>query len=173
MYFAFPFLVNGQDSSCSAEDAAAAVNSATGKLFKGTVVSKFDGPRLFETSGKVTGGKQKWKASMKRPCDKWAVVTTINDPTEAIFRIVDYMPSWCLAVVGDENGPADYPMKASDRVVYLDPAMQRELEEGNDFVQSIPWRHFTRKNVGYFFAIKEGAKIVFDFDDDNAVYTYT
>jgi len=38
---------------------------------------------------------------------------------------------------------------------------------GNDFIDSLPWNSFGRKNVGYLFAIARGAKVIWDFDDDN------
>ena len=38
-----------------------------------------------------------------------------------------------------------------------------------DFVDNLPWNSFGRKNVGYLFAISQGAKIIFDFDDDNII----
>ncbi len=163
-------LAAAEDGACSAEaSTSAAANSATGRVFKGTVVANYDGDRFFQTKP-AKAAARKWNPSMKRPCDRWAVVTTINDPTDAIFRVTNHMPMWCLAVVGDLNGPNDYPIELSDRVMYLDVDAQREIEEDNEFAQALPWRHFGRKNIGYFYAIREGAKIVFDFDDDNVVY---
>ena len=38
-----------------------------------------------------------------------------------------------------------------------------------DFVDNLPWNSFGRKNVGYLFAISQGAKVIFDFDDDNII----
>jgi hypothetical protein len=38
---------------------------------------------------------------------------------------------------------------------------------GNEFVDSLPWYSFGRKNVGYIYAIAHGAKVIWDFDDDN------
>ena len=35
------------------------------------------------------------------------------------------------------------------------------------FVQNLPWNTFGRKNVGYLYAISQGAKVIWDFDDDN------
>ena len=35
------------------------------------------------------------------------------------------------------------------------------------FVDRLPWNSFGRKNVGYLYAISQGAKVIFDFDDDN------
>lgn len=37
------------------------------------------------------------------------------------------------------------------------------------FASSIPWKHFSRKNLGYLFAILHGADYIFDFDDDNFI----
>ena len=37
------------------------------------------------------------------------------------------------------------------------------------FVDNLPWYSFGRKNVGYLFAISQGAKVIFDFDDDNII----
>ena len=34
-------------------------------------------------------------------------------------------------------------------------------------MSNIPWKHFSRKNIGYLYAIKKGAQVIFDFDDDN------
>jgi len=39
-----------------------------------------------------------------------------------------------------------------------------------EFVHSIPYKHFARKNIGYLYAIRHGAKFIFDFDDDNILY---
>eukprot|EP00537_Pseudo-nitzschia_pungens_P004751 CAMPEP_0172376926 /NCGR_PEP_ID=MMETSP1060-20121228/68639_1 /TAXON_ID=37318 /ORGANISM="Pseudo-nitzschia pungens, Strain cf. cingulata" /LENGTH=850 /DNA_ID=CAMNT_0013104591 /DNA_START=541 /DNA_END=3093 /DNA_ORIENTATION=- len=36
-----------------------------------------------------------------------------------------------------------------------------------EFLESIPFKHFARKNLGFLYAIAHGAKIIFDFDDDN------
>ena len=38
-----------------------------------------------------------------------------------------------------------------------------------EFVDHLPWNSFGRKNIGYLFAISQGAKIIFDFDDDNII----
>ncbi len=40
---------------------------------------------------------------------------------------------------------------------------------GNEFVDSIPWNSFGRKNVGYLFAIARGAKVIWDSDDENFI----
>ena len=39
----------------------------------------------------------------------------------------------------------------------------------NSFVESLPWHSFGRKNIGYLYAIANGAKYIWDFDDDNII----
>ena len=36
-------------------------------------------------------------------------------------------------------------------------------------INNIPWNHFGRKNVGYIYAILHGARMIWDFDDDNGL----
>lgn len=52
-----------------------------------------------------------------------------------------------------------------DNIYFLSSDDQKAIE--NDFVSSLPWRSFGRKNVGYLYAIARGAKVIWDFDDDN------
>lgn len=44
-----------------------------------------------------------------------------------------------------------------------------QLEIGSAFVSAIPWRSFGRKNVGYLYAVANGAEAIWDFDDDNMI----
>ena len=50
-------------------------------------------------------------------------------------------------------------------IVFLSDKSQENFK--NDFVEAMPWYTFGRKNVGYIYAIANGAKVIWDFDDDN------
>ena len=52
-------------------------------------------------------------------------------------------------------------------IIFLSDDYQSKLE--NDFVQAMPWHSFGRKNIGYLFAISNGANVIWDFDDDNII----
>lgn len=52
---------------------------------------------------------------------------------------------------------------AVPRVKYLSPAEQEAVAPA--FVHMLPWNHFGRKNVGFLYAIQQGAQRVWDFDD--------
>ena len=124
-------------------------------------------------------------------CRRWGVVATTNNPAEAILRVIG-IPSWCLVIVPDLNTPVDFMEQLEDllqrnysnfkrdenritlthnnTIVYLSVDKQKEFErvEGavGDFVKATQWNHFSRKNIGYLFAIFNGAQFIFDFTDD-------
>jgi len=56
-----------------------------------------------------------------------------------------------------------YLLIAVPRVKYLSPAEQEAVAPA--FVRMLPWNHFGRKNVGFLYAIQQGAQRVWDFDD--------
>ncbi len=46
--------------------------------------------------------------------------------------------------------------------------VERQRRDWPAFAQQLPWRHYSRKNLGYLHAIETGARFIFDTDDDNA-----
>jgi hypothetical protein len=93
--------------------------------------------------------------------EKWIVVTTIQYPTEQLKQLAQ-IPDWHLVVVGDKKTPKDWHLENCD---YLSP--ERQLELGYELTNLLPWNHYSRKNIGYLFAIENGAKIIYETDDDN------
>lgn len=96
--------------------------------------------------------------------DKWIVITTINDPTDQVRKLAATKSGWKVVVVGDLATPPDWAWK---NCVYLSPQKQKEL--GYSVVDRIPWNFYTRKNIGYLYAIQHGAKTIYDTDDDNVI----
>ena len=96
--------------------------------------------------------------------EKVAVITTINHPTETVERL-SLLSDWDVVVVGDKKTPEDWSYK---KVHYLSPRKQEEL--GYSTFHNLPWNHYSRKMLGYLYAIKNGASVVADIDDDNFPY---
>ena len=95
--------------------------------------------------------------------DKWIVVTTIQAPTPAIGLISDLCDKgWSAVVIGDTKTPDDW---ASPNIVYL--SIDEQFEVFGDFAKALPVRHYSRKNLGYLYAIQHGAKYILETDDDN------
>jgi hypothetical protein len=144
--------------------------ATSGKLFKGEKIADFSGTRKFSKLIDLEKEHQATKRGFKLgslKCDKWAVVTTIFEPTDAIRRQA-LIPDWCIVVVGDKKGPKSFEIEAPlKNFIFLTAGMQEEMGSHFPLIGILPWNHFGRKNVGYLYAILHGAQIVYDFDDDN------
>jgi hypothetical protein len=94
--------------------------------------------------------------------NKFIIITSINPPTESV-RQFSRLPGWQVIVVGDEKTPVDW---RCDGVIYLSPADQAQL--GFKILSLLPHNHYGRKMVGYLYAMRHGAEVIYDTDDDNA-----
>lgn len=88
----------------------------------------------------------------------FCVITTINNPTKAI-EILHEKFGKNLIVVGDKKTPENWGYAD---VTYLNP----QIEEGWYEVYA-PYNHYARKNLGYLEAMRSGAELIYDTDDDN------
>ena len=70
-----------------------------------------------------------------------------------------------MVVVADTKTPPDwnYP-----DVHFLSLEKQKELF--GDFAKHLPYGSYTRKNLGYLYAMMNGAGWIYDTDDDNKPY---
>jgi len=91
---------------------------------------------------------------------KFIVITTINGYTEAI-KCWSLIPGWHLIVVGDTKTPE---IKNTENLTYLSIEKQEKLNLSTYPVT--PFNSYARKNIGYLYAIKNGADIIYDTDDD-------
>lgn len=96
---------------------------------------------------------------------KIIVTTTINPITEALEKF-DAMSGWHLVVIGDKKTPVDFSLKNG---TYIPPEQQSSL--GFECIKNIPWNVIQRRNIGYLFALREGADVIATVDDDNIPYS--
>jgi len=92
------------------------------------------------------------------------VVTTINPPTAAMTVIAAgaRAAGFALVVAGDRRTPVDFTL---DGARFLPLADQDAL--GFAYAAACPIGHYARKNIGYLAAIRDGATLIIDTDDDN------
>jgi hypothetical protein len=96
----------------------------------------------------------------------WIVVTSINPPTPAVEAIARLCRGgWSAVVVGDLATPPDWHCAG---VTYLGVEAQRR--QFGPLADAIPYRHYCRKNLGYLYALRQGARVVLETDDDNIPY---
>lgn len=143
---------------------------STGKVFSGDKIREFRGSRHLNPSSATKKIRSLFPNFDSNSCKQWAVVTTIFSPQEAFHKVVGLSAKWCLVIVGDEITPDDeYEQFADDHedVFYLSASYQKKHLGSNEFMSKMPYKSFARKNIGYLFAVHHGAKVLFDFDDDN------
>ncbi|KAK6179748.1 hypothetical protein SNE40_012037 [Patella caerulea] len=87
----------------------------------------------------------------------WIVVTANVEPTDAI-KYMSTLPKWKLLVVANSNTPKDW--KLAD-CVYLSLAEQHQFK----ISKLIPTESYSRKTVGFLYAITKGADTIYDLDD--------
>ncbi|CAF1040508.1 unnamed protein product [Adineta steineri] len=92
---------------------------------------------------------------------RWIVITSINYPTKTINKL-SKLKDWALVLVADISTPKDW---SHPNCVFLSIESQRRLLL--EIHDTIPYRHYGRKIIGYLYAIRHGAKIIYETDDDN------
>jgi hypothetical protein len=95
------------------------------------------------------------------------VVTSISGPTEILVGLAKGCGrnGYDFIVIGDEASPADFEIAGCDFY-----SLQRQRQTGFEFAKSCPTRHYARKNIGYLLAIRDGASVIIETDDDNIAY---
>jgi hypothetical protein len=95
---------------------------------------------------------------------KFIVITSIFNPTEAI-EAFSSLEDYHLVVVGDKKTPAGWHHK---NCTYLN--VEDQLAISSSLANAIPFNHYGRKMMGYVYAIRQGAEVIIDTDDDNIPY---
>jgi len=90
------------------------------------------------------------------------VTTTINSPTEALIKFSE-MKDWELVVVGDLKTPKQEYLDLD--CIYLDVNSQEKINP--ELSNLIGFNSLERRNFGYIYAYKNGAKLIASVDDDN------
>lgn len=92
------------------------------------------------------------------------IVTSIAAPNDVLRALAGGCREhgFQFVVIGDERSPADFQLEDCR---FYSLAEQRELEF--EFARKCPTRHYARKNIGYLVALKDGASVIVETDDDN------
>jgi hypothetical protein len=89
------------------------------------------------------------------------VITSIQPPTAAVEAFAR-LEGHALIVVGDRKSPPGWRCPGAR---YLSPAWQRRSPF--TLARRLPWNHYARKNLGYLEAVRRGAHLIAESDDDN------
>ena len=94
---------------------------------------------------------------------KCIIITSINSYENTFIKNFDAF-DYDIIVVGDlKTDHSTYLDK--NNIIYIHPYTNDEQLQL--FSNIIPFNHYSRKNVGYLYAIKHNYDVIFDTDDDN------
>ena len=96
--------------------------------------------------------------------NKYIVITTIHPASSGIAKFAR-LKDWTIVLVGDRKTPN---IASSGNIIFLSIEDQNKL--GYTLTSVCPYNHYARKNIGYLYAIQQGADIIYDTDDDNFPY---
>ena len=104
--------------------------------------------------------------------EKWVVVTTINPPTDSIKKLTELPEPWKIVVIGDKKTKNEEwnIFSNSTKLIFL--SIESQIKLNYKTTQYIPYNSYTRKNIGYLYAIEHGAKEIYETDDDNIFTTF-
>ena len=94
------------------------------------------------------------------------VTTTIFNPSLAVKKFAK-IKDWHLVIVGDLKTPHKKYLNIKN-ITYLTPDMQKKIAP--KLSRLIGWNCIQRRNIGYIYAKKNGAKLIASVDDDNIPY---
>lgn len=92
---------------------------------------------------------------------QFIIITTINPKSRGISEF-EKMKDWHIVIVGDQKS---FPIEESKNLTFLSVEKQKAL--GFSLAEKCPYNHYARKNIGYLYAICQGAEVIYDTDDDN------
>jgi len=90
---------------------------------------------------------------------KAIIITTINESNKNLekFSKSDYD----LILIGDKKSPKNYNLNCT----YLD--VESQVNSYDKISNLLPYNHYSRKNIGYIYAIENGYTQIAESDDDN------
>jgi hypothetical protein len=102
--------------------------------------------------------------------DVYLIFTTVAPPTDAVKAWTE-LKGWHVVAVADLKTPeAEHRALAAKVPTYhfLSVDEQKAMEVEFPSLRHVGWRAYQRKQAGYLFAIKRGASVIYETDDDNA-----
>jgi hypothetical protein len=98
--------------------------------------------------------------------DRWIVITSIYPPRQIILNNLQI--GYSVVVVGDKKTPHEsWQDLTNQNFHYLTPEQQDFFFP--EFSKTIGFNTYARKNLGYLFAIMNGATSIWDTDDDTYI----
>lgn len=88
------------------------------------------------------------------------VITSINEATDAVVKF-STIPNWKTLIVGDVKSKF---IESTEDIEFLSIDVQKNLPFKS--INSTPYNHYCRKNLGYLVAMQYNRPFIYETDDD-------
>ena len=100
--------------------------------------------------------------------EKWIVMSAFNSPTPSVVNLIKTIDNWKIVVVSNtKNIKINNSWKSlrfTKNLIYL--TLKEQLNLGYKITKFLKLKAYSRKNIGYLYAIQHGAKEIYEFDED-------
>jgi len=93
--------------------------------------------------------------------NQFVVITSIFPPTRAVAQFAQ-IPGWRLIVAGDRKTPEAWNCPGAHFL-----SITEQDRSAYHLAKELPWNRYSRKMLGYLEAMRLGAELIADTDDDN------
>ena len=108
----------------------------------------------------------KIKKLLELHSDKWIVMNAYNPPFPSLINLLNILEDWKIVVISINN-TIDKKWKElnySNNLVYI--SLKEQMRLGYHILKYLNLHSYSRKNIGYLYAIQHGAKEIFEIDED-------
>ena len=98
--------------------------------------------------------------------EKWIVFGVFNPPKLSLFNTLKILDSWNMIIIScNESIDREWKkFKLSDKIIFLSIKKQKKLNY--EIIKYLSLNSYSRKNIGYLYAISHGAKEIYELDED-------
>jgi len=102
------------------------------------------------------------------PSEKWIVMTVFNSPSSSFANLIKTIKNWKIVVVSNtkniKNNNSWKSLLFTNNLIYL--TLKKQLNLGYEITKYLELDTYSRKNIGYLYAIQHGAKEIYELDED-------
>ena len=98
-------------------------------------------------------------------CNKWLVLTVFNPPNITNLQLLNNLHSWKIVIIANtKKNDNKWKTLNYKNLIYLSLRDQNKLNY--NIIQYLHYNSYSRKNIGYLYAIEHGAKEIYEIDED-------
>ena len=100
--------------------------------------------------------------------NKWIVMTASYAPTQSFINLLKTIENWIIVVISNTNNIKinNYwkSLNFINNLVYL--TLKEQIKLGYEITKYLEFNSYSRKNIGYLYAIQHGAKEIYEIDEN-------